>query len=186
MRLHRQPPDAGTAIRGLVAGPLLAGPLLAGLLAALLLAGMLACGPGGETARQDVAPVTAKPKHPQQQDLSRFMPREHRLQAALSEGNLFNKETLPQATLAEYRKGSKTYQQFLFKAQNTGMAAVYLGHVKDAMTEAKFVAGFGGYFGQVDGKPVFVFVKNEYVTGLVGLSRDDADAEGRLVAVRIP
>lgn len=154
--------------------------------AAVVLGALLGCGPASETGQPTAAPAAAKPRHPQQEDLSRFMPREHRLQAALTEGNLFGKDTLPQATLGDYKKGAQTYQQFLFKAQNTGMAAVYLGHLKDAMTEAKFVAGFGGYFGQVDGKPVFVFVKNEYVSGLVGLSREDADAEGRLVAARIP
>ncbi|MCW5966667.1 MAG: hypothetical protein KIT83_21695, partial [Bryobacterales bacterium] len=83
-------------------------------------------------------------------------------------------------------KGASTYQQFLLKAHNSGMAAVYLGYVKDAMPTRKFVAGFGGYYGEIDGKPVFVFVKGEYVTGLVGLTLEQADAEGRLIAVRIP
>ncbi len=152
----------------------------------LLFAGTMGCGTTAEKTTDRTPPAPVKLTHPEQEDLSRYMPRENRVRAALTETNLFGNEALPRATLADYKKGPKSYQQFLFKTQSTGMAAVYLGHTKDAMTDAKFVAGFGGYFGQIDSKPVFVFVKNEYVTGLVGLSREDADAEGRLIAVRIP
>lgn len=154
----------------------------------MLLAGLVACSSQGEKAADTQAVPAAQKKlvHPTQEDLSRYMPRDNRVTAALTEANLFGNENLPRATWAEYRKGAKTYQQFLFKAQNTGMAAVYLGHTKDAMASAKFVAGFGGYYGEIEGKPVFVFVKNEYVTGLVGLSQEEADAEGRVIAVRIP
>ncbi len=150
------------------------------------LAGILSCGSSTESKTSETVAPTAKLRHPEQEDLSRYMPKENRVSTSVTEGNLFENENLPRATVAEYKTGAKTYQQFLFKAQNPGMAAVYLGHAKDAMANAKFVAGFGGYFGEVGGKPVFVFVKNEYVTGLVGLSREDADAEGRLIAVRIP
>lgn len=162
--------------------------LVASVLLALM-AGLVACGSPAENKAESTAEVPAAPVklvHPKQEDLSRYMPRENRVSASLTQHNLFGKETLPQATLAEYKKGARTYQQFLFKTQNAGMAAVYLGYLKDEMTAAKFVAGFGGYFGEIDGKPVFVFVKGEYVTGLVGLPLKQADAEGRLIAVRIP
>jgi hypothetical protein len=137
---------------------------------------------GGEGAEGAGRKLT----HPVQEDLQRFMPRENRQAVTLLEGNLFDNENLPAATVADYRKGNKEYQQFLFKAQNTAMAGVYLGYCKDAMTTSKFIAGFGGYYGEINGKPVFAFVKNEYVTGLVGLSQEEADAEGRLIAARIP
>ena len=138
--------------------------------------------PAAETAEGQARKLT----HPKQEDLQRYMPRENRQSVALLEGNLFDDENLPAATVADYRQGSKEYQQFLFKAQNMGMAGVYLGYCKDAMSNPKFIAGFGGYFGEIDGKPVFAFVKNEYVTGLVGLSLEDADAQGRVIAGRIP
>jgi len=157
---------------------------MAAVFTVLLLAG---CGETKTTpANEGADGQPRKLSHPKQEDLQRFMPRENRQSVTLLEGNLFGDENLPAATVAEYRKGSKQYEQFLFKAQNTAMAGVYLGYCKDAMSNAKFIAGFGGYYGEIDGKPVFAFVKNEYVTGLVGLTQEEADAEGRLIAARIP
>lgn len=159
-------------------------------LCALLLLSLVACGSssdgGANAPSAGEAPAAAKLVHPKQEDLSRYMPKENRQKVSLLEGNLFELDTLPAATLANYSKGGKSFEQFLFRTQSTAMAGVYLAYVKDAMANPKFVAGFGGYFGEIDGKPVFAFVKNEYVTGLVGLSQADADAEGRIIAGRIP
>jgi len=125
-------------------------------------------------------------QHAKQEDFSRFMPLENRVSAKLVDGPLLGVAQLPGGTLADYKKGAKAFQQFLFKAPSVAMTPVYLGHCKDAMTNPKFVASFGGYYGEIQGKPVFVFVKNEYVAGLIGLSLEDADAQGRVAATRIP
>ncbi len=114
------------------------------------------------------------------------MPPEGRTSVSLVEGPLLGVAQFPGGTFAEYRKNGKSFQQILFKAPSVAMTAVYLGHGKDAMDKPKFVAGFGGYFGEIDDKPVFLFVKNEYVTALIGLPLNEADAEGRVAAARIP
>ena len=88
--------------------------------------------------------------------------------------------------MAEYQKNGKRYRQFLIKAPSVALAAVYLSDLKDAMTNPKFVASFGGYFGELNQEPAFVFTKDEYVTGFLGLTREEADAAGRLAAARIP
>lgn len=149
---------------------------------------LLCCGP---TRSESTAPAnpesSAKPvEHPTPQDLSRYMARENLVSNTVVNDNLLGIEALPGGNLAEYKKGGRNFQQFLMKAPSVALGAVYLSEFKSAMASPKFVAGFGGYYGDIAGKPVFVFVKNEYVTGLIGLSKDEADAEGRLVAARIP
>lgn len=162
-------------------------PLIPALLAAAMLLALGACGPPEAPKEGTSAPeTTPRIVHAVQEDLSRLMPTDDRVSAALVEEPLLGVEQFPGGTLAEYSKGGKTFQQFLFKAPNVAMTAVYLGHCKDAMANPKFVASFGGYFGEIGGKPVFVFVKNEYVSGLVGLPLDEADAQGRVAAARIP
>lgn len=114
------------------------------------------------------------------------MPSYGRISSSLVADPLLGVAQFPGGTVAEYKKGGKSFQQILFKAPNLPMTAAYLGYGKDAMTQPKFVASFGGYYGEIHGKPVFLFVKNEYVAGLVGLSLQDADAEGRIAAASIP
>lgn len=153
----------------------------------LLLAG---CGPGtgggseeGKATTPAAAPAAPKPKAV---DSSRYLAREGQVGAQLVEDQLLGIAALPGGNLATYKKGGKQFEQFLLKAPNVALGAVYLTEIKGAMTNPKFVASFGGYFGELNGKPAFVFTKNEYVTGFVGLSREEADAEGRLAAARIP
>lgn len=149
-----------------------------------------ACGPaakepaGAAPTDQSASPAPA-PK-PKAVDSSRYLAREGQVSAQFVEDQLLGIAALPGGNLATYNKGGKQFEQFLLKAPNVALSAVYLTEIKTAMTNPKFVASFGGYFGEWKGKPIFVFTKNEYVTGFLGLSREDADAEGRLAAARIP
>ena len=52
-------------------------------------------------------------------------------------------------------------------------------------TGAKLVPSFGGYFGQDNGRPVFVFTKNAWIAGVVGLPEKQADTEARTLAGRL-
>lgn len=151
---------------------------------------LVSCGPApkesadaGKAAAPAVQPAPQKPKAV---DSSRYLSREGQLSARMVEDQLLGIAALPGGNLATYKKGGKQFEQFLLKAPNVALGAVYLTEIKGAMANPKFVASFGGYFGDLNGKPAFVFTKNEYVTGFVGLSREEADAEGRLAAARIP
>jgi hypothetical protein len=152
--------------------------------------GFVGCGPspqGSGTSEKAAAPAAqAVPQKPKAVDSSRYLAREGQLSARMVEDQLLGIAALPGGNLATYKKGGKQFEQFLLKAPNVALGAVYLTEIKSAMANPKFVASFGGYFGELNGKPAFVFTKNEYVTGFVGLSREDADAEGRLAAARIP
>ena len=47
------------------------------------------------------------------------------------------------------------------------------------------IAHFGGYFGNDGGKPAFLFAKNEWFCGVIGLPMADADARAREFAGRL-
>lgn len=137
-----------------------------------------------EAPRATEAPAnTPKPKA---EDVSRYLSRDAQVSVKLVEDQLLGIAALPGGNIAEYNRNGKRYRQFLLKAPTVAMSAVYLTDVKDAMTNPRFVANFGGYFGEFNKEPIFVFTKNEYLTGFVGLSLEEADAAGRVAAARIP
>ncbi|MDZ7639866.1 MAG: hypothetical protein U5J83_16715 [Bryobacterales bacterium] len=153
-----------------------------------LLMAATGCAPAArveEKSDQNAATVASAPKE-KAVDVSRYFPKEKQTGVEFVEDQLLGIAALPGGNIAEYNRGGKRYQQFMLKAPSAALAAVCLADIKSAMTNPKFVASFGGYFGELDGKPAFVFTKNEYVTGFIGLSRDEADAEGRVAAARIP
>lgn len=159
--------------------------LLSACAATALLLLWASCGP----APKESAPapdVAASAPKPAAVDASRYLAKEGQISAQFVEDRLLGIAALPGGNIAEYRKNGKSYRQFLLKAPSVALGAVYLSDIKDAMTDPKFVASFGGYFGELNQEPAFVFTKGEYVTGFLGLSREEADAAGRIAAARIP
>ncbi|MCC6264730.1 MAG: hypothetical protein IT169_14220 [Bryobacterales bacterium] len=156
----------------------------AGASAALLLL-WASCGPVPKEAAPAAEPAATAPR-PAAEDVSRYLSNDGQVKVQLVEDHLLGIQALPGGNIAEYSKGGKRYRQFLLKAPSVALAAVYMTDLKDAMSNPKFVAGFGGYFGELNGEPAFVFIKNEYVTGFLGLSREESDAAGRIAAARIP
>ncbi|MEO8663358.1 MAG: hypothetical protein ABI693_33180 [Bryobacteraceae bacterium] len=149
-------------------------------LVALWLAG---CGGGGES-KPAAAPAPAVVEKPAEE--SRRFPMADRVEARVENDKLLGKAFLPGGNVASYKKGKQEYQLFLVKAKNTSDPAIWLLDWKKEMKDAKLVPGFGGYYGDDGGKKVFVFTKNSYLAGVVGLSEKDADAVARVLAVRIP
>ncbi|MCC7339516.1 MAG: hypothetical protein IT170_00395 [Bryobacterales bacterium] len=143
------------------------------------------CGPAPKEAAPAAEPAASAPR-PAAVDVSRYLSSDDRVKVQLVEDHLLGIQALPGGNIAEYSKGGKRFRQFLLKAPSVALSAVYLTDLKDAMSNPKFVASFGGYFGDLKGEPAFVFTKNEYVTGFLGLSREEADAAGRTAAARIP
>lgn len=92
---------------------------------------------------------------------------------------------MPGGTIGHYRKGKAEYEIFLAKLASPTAAASALSDWRKAMTSPKFVASFGGYFGDDSGKPSFVFTKGAWVAGVRGLPQDQADLQGRLLAGQI-
>jgi hypothetical protein len=118
-------------------------------------------------------------------DESRRFPQANLVSTAVVDSALLGKSFMPGGTLARYKKGKSEYQMFVARARSATDAAIKLSDWRSALTKPEFVASFGGYFGQDQGAPVFVFTKGEWIAGVVGLSRSDADAAARVLAARL-
>jgi len=92
---------------------------------------------------------------------------------------------LPGGTVGEYASGGKTYQIFIVDADTNQQAAFLLLDAKGVLQNPEYLSSFGGYFGQESGRPVFVFAKERYLTGIVGLPQAEADPIARTLASRL-
>jgi hypothetical protein len=126
------------------------------------------------------APKMAEaPKPP---DESRRFSKVHLVDTIVVEKQLLGKPFMPGGTLAQYKKGQTEYDMFVAKLSSPTDAALILPDWKRALTDAKYEASFGGYFGRDAGRPVFVFAKGAWIAGIAGLKERDADAEARTLA----
>jgi hypothetical protein len=98
---------------------------------------------------------------------------------------LLGKPFMPGGTLAQYKRGKTEYEMFLSKMASANDAALILPDWRKALTDAKLVPSFGGYFGSDAGRPVFVFTKGAWIAGIAGLPEKDADAEARKLAAAL-
>jgi hypothetical protein len=87
--------------------------------------------------------------------------------------------------LAEYEAKEKKYQLFLIRAASANEALGLLLALRKDLSESKFVAHMGGYFGMDSGRPVYAFQKGPYLAGVVGLSEAEADVQARNFAARL-
>lgn len=92
---------------------------------------------------------------------------------------------MPGGTIARYKKGKTEYEMFVAQVPANQSASTVLADWSTALSDATFVASFGGYFGKDAGKPTFVFTKGNWVAGIVGLSQKEADLPARELASRI-
>ena len=125
------------------------------------------------------APV-AKPA-----DESRRFPAKNRVRIELVDEKMLGRDFLPGGNLAEYQRNGKSYRQFLVAAPTAQKAALLLFDFKNTLTNPKYLAHMGGYFGMDNDQPVYVFAKGVFVAGIVGLTEEEADALAREFAVRL-
>ena len=147
---------------------------------AALAAVTISCSPDSKTSAAPVAEKVLKAVPPA--DESRRFPKANLVETKVVDDQLLGKKFMPGGTLAHYKNGSVEYDMFIARSAK---AAYLLPDWSSALTNAKLVPSFGGYFGDDNGRPVFVFSKGSYIAGIVGLSEKDADAEARTLATRI-
>lgn len=99
--------------------------------------------------------------------------------------HLLGKSMLPGGTIGEYDDGQRKYQLFIIETDSAQDAAIMLLDFKVALQEPAYIAYMGGYFGTDAGKPVYVFAKDHYLAGVVGLDEDLADPIARQLAQRL-
>lgn len=125
---------------------------------------------------------SATPKPP---DESRRFPLADQVNIQLVGRKLLGKDFLPGGNLAEYRHGKKTWSQFLVHGSSTQAAALLLFDFKGTLSDARYLAHMGGYFGYDGTKPVYIFQKCPYLAGFTGLPEKDADPLARQFAARL-
>jgi hypothetical protein len=139
------------------------------------------CGSGPEKQGQSAAaPAASAPKpKPKPSAEPMLFPKKDRVSTDVQEAPLFGNAVLPAGNVAHYKAGKQEFDLFHIKTKSGLDAAILLSDYKSKLADSKVVPGFGGFFGQDGGVPVFVFVKNEYLLGVRGLAEKDADRISR-------
>lgn len=126
--------------------------------------------------------ASKKIENPKPADESQRFPKANLIRTEVVGEHLLGKSFMPGGTLAHYKKAGKEYEMFVTKLPSATGAAILLPDWRKALSGAKLVPSFGGYFGEDSGRPVFVFTKREWVAGVAGLPEKDADAQARILA----
>ena len=100
--------------------------------------------------------------------------------------HLLGKDFMPGGNLADYKTADGEFSSsFCSRRGDAQSAAFMLLDWKAVMPDARYLAHMGGYFGEDQGKPLYIFSKGPYLAGIVGLPEARADAEGRRFAARL-
>lgn len=142
---------------------------------------LVSCGSGPQPEQPK-----KKAEAPRPPDQTRYMPMENMVDSKVVPDHLMDKAFMPGGTLAHYKKGKAEYDMFVATLPSATDAAIALSDWRRALTDAKLVPAFGGYFGTDGGRPVFVFTKGTRVAGIAGLSEKDADLPARTFASKLP
>lgn len=151
---------------------------IAALAALLASCGSESKAPAPEPAKKAEAPKPADESH-------RF-PKANLVETKVVDKELMGKSFMPGGTLARYQKGKTEYEMFVARLPSAQDAAFLLPDWRKALTNAKLVPSFGGYFGEDAGRPLFVFAKGAWIAGVAGLAEKQADAQARLLAAELP
>ena len=128
---------------------------------------------------------TRQPAAPKPADESRRFPAADQVGTTVVDKEIAGKAFMPGGTVAKYRKGKTEYEMFVARAASPTHAAIALSDWRKVMTEPKLVPSFGGYMGQDNGVPTFVFTKGQWIAGIRGLSEKQADLPARTLASRL-
>ncbi len=115
-------------------------------------------------------------------DESRLFPLTGLVNSRVVADHLLGKNYLPGGTVADYEKG---YQLFALRESSAQQAAFLLLDFKKDLTNPKYLAHMGGFFGADAGKPFYVFAKGPVVAGVTGLPYEKADIVARQFAAKI-
>ena len=150
------------------------------LLATVLALCTIGCGSSSPTpaAKTEEAPPPVK-------DNTGLLPDEGRISAHVVPNHLLDIAALPGGTLGDYKVGKKKYQLFIIEADSNQKAAFMDTDLRDALKNPEYIAYMGGYFGDRNGTPIYGFAKLQYLAGVVGLPKDEADPIARQLAARL-
>ncbi|HVW87318.1 MAG TPA: hypothetical protein VHB50_21675 [Bryobacteraceae bacterium] len=143
---------------------------------------LTACGssrePAAKTEQAPAAPAPVK-------DDTAMLPAAGRTSARVVPDHILDEPKLPGGTLGEYESAGKKYHLFIIDAGDKQKAAFLLLDLKSTLQNPEYISYMGGYFGTRQTKPAFVFAKLQYLAGVIGLPKDDADPIARVLAARL-
>ena len=139
----------------------------------------------GSESKPGATEAPKKAEAPKIFDEYRRFPKTNLIDTKVVQKELMGKPFMPGGTLARYKKGKTEYEMFLAELPTAEDAAILLLDWKKALSDAKLVPSFGGYFGQDAGRPVFVFPKGKWIAGVGGLPQKEADLQARTLAGQI-
>ena len=82
---------------------------------------------------------------------------------------------MPGGSLGDYSAKGKKYQIFIVDAATNQKAAFLLLDLKDTLQAPEYIAYMGGYAGSDGNRNIYAFAKKQYLAGVVGLPKADAD-----------
>jgi len=142
---------------------------------------LISCGAEPKPAAEPPAkPAAAKPS-----DETRRFPSANQVNTEVVDTQLLGKSFMPGGTLAHYKHGKQEYMMFIVKMPNPQDAAFLLLDWNKTLKGSQIVPAFGGYCGDDAGRTVFVFAKDRWVAGVVGLPQKEADLAARGLAAHL-
>jgi hypothetical protein len=105
--------------------------------------------------------------------------------SSIAAEHVLGKDFLPPGNVAEYSRDGKNYRLFLIAAESEEKATMLAYDIKIGLTDAAFIADYGGYAGTLDGEPWFIFPRRRVVAGIVGLPQEEAHELGRVFAAQL-
>ena len=135
--------------------------------------------------KQPAPEAAQKTEAPPPKDESRRFPVADQVSTKVIDREMLGKRFMPGGTIAHYKKGATEYDLFAAQFPTATDAAIALANWEMALQGAKLVPTFGGYFGTDAGRPAFVFPKDTWVAGVIGLPEKDADPLARILASRL-
>jgi hypothetical protein len=112
-------------------------------------------------------------------------PATDRVETHVVANHMLNKPFLPGGTMAHYKKGKTEYDLFVTQCPSATDAAIALANLEGSLQGAKLIPTFGGYFGTDAGRPAFIFPKDTWIAGVIGLPEKEADPIARTLAARL-
>lgn len=134
--------------------------------------------PAAQTEVQPAEP--AKPR-----DETRRFPLDGQVDTKLVADHLLAKGFMPGGTMAHYKTAGKEYDLLVAQFPTATDAAIALANLEAALKDPHLIPSFGGYFGSDAGRPIFVFPKDTWIGGVIGLPEKEATVQASILAAHL-
>jgi hypothetical protein len=140
---------------------------------------LTACGSSPEPQAKTEATVAAVTDH------TDALPKQGLLASRLVPDHILDIPKLPGGSLGEYSAKGRKYQLFIVDAGTNQKAAFLLLDLKGTLHTPDYIAYMGGYAGSDGNRNIYAFAKKQYLAGVVGLPKAEADPIAIQLASRL-